>query len=140
MVGVLRRQFSTNRFDQFRNTFQHFKSASFGGVSSFKGSINTFGFGFGKGNGGGGNPFSHFLEMCQESHAREIASRMGLSVNNIEFKTVGEGNKSQIKAYIDAPNATDQQLAELEQSVSEECPMAKFNQMMGNERVQWVKK
>lgn len=136
----LGRSFSSNPFDKFQNTFQHFKSVSFGGISSFRGSINTFGFGNGNGMNGGGHSFTYFLEMCQEAHAREIASRMGLSVNNIEFKTVNNGDKSQIKAFIDAPNATEEQLAELEQSVTEECPMAKFNQMMGNERVQWIKK
>ena len=123
-------RFSTNPFGKFNNTFQHFKSVTFGSN-----------FNIGNVNFGGQNPFKYFLEMCQESHARDIAQRMGLSVNNIEFKTINEGNNTQkIKAYIDAPNASKEQIKELAKSVAQECPMAKFNNIIGNDHVEWVKR
>eukprot|EP01083_Nonionella_stella_P103599 295963_1 len=123
-------RFSSNPFQRFSNTFQHFKSSTFGGFNM--GNMGSF---------GGHNPLTYFLEHCQESHARDIASRMGVSVQNIQFTTVSDAsNKTKIKAYIDAPNASNEQIKQLAESVAKECPMAKFNHMMGNDDVEWIKR
>ena len=92
--------------------------------------------------GSGGNVFQSMLEMCQESHARDIAQRMGLSVNHIKFKAVNDGDnrKKKMRAYIDAPNMDDRQLATLNAKVKQECPMAKFGSMLGKDtHIEWVK-
>eukprot|EP01084_Bolivina_argentea_P158979 276898_1 len=157
---ISRYHFSSNRFDNFWKSFENYKSET---ISGFRQNIETFNKNSSHGGGTGGffgnmskglgnvgnmgkgfggkNPLQWFLEHCQESHARDIATRMGLSVNNIEFKTtIDANNQTKIKAYIDAPNASEEQLKQLSSKVSTECPMSKVNNMLGNDDVQWVKK
>jgi hypothetical protein len=104
------------------------------------------GFGGGGGNngpfGGGGGPggmFDKMLEWCSQSHAQDIARRMGINLQNIQFETQKDGS---VKVSVEAPGATPQQIEELGRAVQEECPIARYRKTSmkeGQKSMEWVK-
>ena len=79
------------------------------------------------------------LQNCANAHAAEIATELGIDVHSlhISYETEEATSKSAIKneqrvkagsrvvAYIEAPNANDEQLEVLEKRIRKECPVAR---------------
>jgi hypothetical protein len=62
-------------------------------------------------------------------------------LNNIQFKQQqNEGISDSVVAYIDAPNASQEQIESLGNAVLAECPMARMNSLMGGRNVTWKKR
>jgi hypothetical protein len=108
------------------------------GFSFFGGKGGSFG------NMGGGSPFGgplgglmdKALEWCSESHARNIASEMGVDLRSIKFEKTPEGG---MNVMVDAPNATPLQIEHLGKRVQEECPVARFRKTQVNSPQQAMK-
>jgi hypothetical protein len=80
------------------------------------------------------------LEWCSQAHAHEIARRMNVDLQNIQFQTAKDGS---CVVFVDAPKATPAQIEALGEAVQEECPVARFRKtrLAGkeNEKMMWVK-
>lgn len=103
----------------FRNVGNNGKSNGFA----------SFGSSLGGGNGSGGvlNSFlNKALEWCSTSHAYDIARQEGIDVKDIKFEHLKDGN---IQVFIDAPNASQQQIERLGERVEVECPVARMRKM-----------
>ncbi|KAG5484492.1 hypothetical protein LSCM1_07863 [Leishmania martiniquensis] len=98
-----------------------------GGSSGGTGSGIFSGFGGGSGGLPPGGPLGELLdkalEWCSESHARDIASEMGVDLRDIRFEKTPEGG---MNVMVDAPMATPLQIEQLGKRVQEECPVARF--------------
>eukprot|EP01084_Bolivina_argentea_P304785 526467_1 len=78
------------------------------------------------------NPFFwYYYEQCQKKHAFYIAQELGLSINDIHF----DKNKAYINSNLPIPQ---QKINELANRVKKECPMAKFNDILGNDDTEWI--
>ena len=72
------------------------------------------------------------LESCAIAHAAEVAADMGIDVSSIHFVEAGQNmsalgkneQKSGVIAYIEAPNATDEDLDVFVRRIKKECPVA----------------
>uniref|UniRef100_A0A7S4UML8 OsmC-like protein n=1 Tax=Paramoeba aestuarina TaxID=180227 RepID=A0A7S4UML8_9EUKA len=72
------------------------------------------------------------LDACATAHAAEAAADMGINVESINFaeetantSAVGENEKkSNVVAYIEAPNVSDEELAVFVNRIQKECPVA----------------
>ncbi|CAJ1018863.1 hypothetical protein, conserved [Leishmania lindenbergi] len=102
--------------------------------------------GFGGGGGGSGFPpggplggfLDRALEWCSESHARDIASEMGVDLREIRFEKTPEGG---MNVMVDAPKATPLQIEQLGKRVQEECPVARFRKTQVSspkQEMKWV--
>mmetsp|Transcript_1358 Transcript_1358/g.1824 ORF Transcript_1358/g.1824 Transcript_1358/m.1824 type:complete len:154 (-) Transcript_1358:64-525(-) len=138
---TINRYYISDFGNRLNNTFQHFKSMGFGIGNNSSPNNNGFnikfgGFNSGNGPSGFGGIMDWMLEHCQQSHASDIARRLNIQVNNIKF----EKHNNKTVAYIDAPNATHDQVKQLESMVKNECPMARINSMAGNDDIEWKKR
>ena len=109
-------------------------SSSFGGNGmNFSGPFgggfghNPFGDGSGGSGGGGGGGsggfFNQMLEWCSQAHARDVAQRMNINLQDVKFHYMPDG---QVRVQVTAPSATEEQIKQLGQRVQEECPIARF--------------
>lgn len=115
------------RGSSFRFFFGSF-GGFFGSVGSSGGSsgFKSFGSSLGGENGPGGvlNSFMNkALEWCSTSHAHDIARQEGIDMKDIRFEYLKDGS---VRVFIEAPNATQQQIERLGERVEAECPVARF--------------
>ena len=68
-------------------------------------------------------------------HAFLAAQKMGLSISDVEFDP--DRNTALISSNV--PLAP-QQMNQLAKQVKDDCPMSKFNDMVGRDRVTWAQK
>eukprot|EP00760_Papus_ankaliazontas_P014925 PhM_4_TR1617/c0_g1_i1/m.5206 len=81
------------------------------------------------------------LQQCSQAHAAEIAVELGVDVRSVkvQFESVKQSDPKAVKdeqkvvAYIDAPQATEEEMEMVVSRIRKECPMA---QRMGD-GVEW---
>ncbi|ORC93550.1 uncharacterized protein TM35_000014270 [Trypanosoma theileri] len=81
------------------------------------------------------------LQHCTASHAAEVAVEQGIDVKNVtmrlEKKTVKNGtqvgHENVVVGYIDAPNASEEEVMAFAEKLEKRCPVA--NSMEG--RIEW---
>ena len=75
------------------------------------------------------------LESCAIAHAAEVAAEMNIDVPSINFveETKANGSlaeesvsqKRTVTAYIEAPNANEEEFVEFVQRIRKECPVTR---------------
>jgi hypothetical protein len=69
------------------------------------------------------------VERCAVSHAADVAVEQGIDVRsvtmNVEKASVGEGDK--VVGYIEAPNATDEEVYAFAAKLQKSCPAARLH-------------
>jgi len=92
------------------------------------------------------------LQQCSNAHAAAIATEMGMDVRSVRIELAGATqngtagaeksnesavpHESKVVAYIEAPQATEEEVVMFAQRLQKECPMAR---QMGSS-VEWRKK
>ncbi|KAH8607375.1 putative OsmC like protein [Trypanosoma vivax] len=83
--------------------------------------------------------FMLLLQHCTASHAAEVAVEQGIDLKNVTLQVEKRkaasqvGSETVVVGYIDAPNASEEEIMAFAEKIQKRCPMA--NAM--HERIEW---